>query len=74
MASTCLMSVPGCHATAFYWTKRGACSTRAESARDASEDAERETKMDKRGTHGLMRLAAWIFIIFMFWTQLFHCK
>jgi len=37
-------------------------------------NAERERELDKAGTLGRLRLAAWIFIILIIWTQLFHCK
>ena len=43
--------------------RHGACRVR-----------EREFFLDKAVTLGMLRLTAWIFIIFIFWTQLFHCK
>jgi len=38
------------------------------------QDAEREAFVDKAVTRGAPRLAAWILIFLIIWTQLFHCK
>jgi len=58
----------------FWLDAKSACDARADRAREEQGNTERERQGDKAVTRGRKRLAAWIFIILIIWTQLFHCK
>jgi hypothetical protein len=54
--------------------KKGVCISRADRESEVQATRREKEKWIKVVTHGLLRLAAWIFIFKIIWTQLFHCK
>jgi hypothetical protein len=54
--------------------ENGACTSRADKSKWGTVHAVREREGIKKLPRGLLRLAAWIFIFLIIWTQLFHCK
>jgi hypothetical protein len=62
------------HAALCDCLKTGACVTRADRARHASDDTEREREMGGLGQVARFDWLGEILIIFIFWTQLFHWK
>jgi len=65
--------VPHATCRVFIWPKQ-AREIHAPQGEWATGNTEREREVDKAGTLGRLRLAAWIFIILIIWTQLFHFK
>jgi hypothetical protein len=54
--------------------ENGACTSRADKSKWWNSSRGERKEGIKKLPRGLLRLAAWIFIFLIIWTQLFHCK
>jgi hypothetical protein len=54
--------------------ENGAWMSRADRGCEVQETRKEKEEVIKTLPRGLLRLAAWIFIFLIIWTQLFHCK